>query len=959
MKRSLRIVLVLIVYAGSLMAQSSTATIRGKVMNDRGDALSNAEINAVGTQSGFVKTVNSRGDGTYSLAGLTPGEYQIVVAAPGYEPRNETVTVLVGQSLEMNLRMTPTAVLSESITVVGNQAVETKTAEAATNVTTRQIENLPQDDRNFLNFAALAPGIRISTDPLRKTIAGDAQNAEQTNIYIDGVSFKNDVLLGGIAGQESSRGNPFPQNAVQEFRVITQNYSAQYEKASSAIITAVTKSGGNQMAGQVFVFYQPKRWVAPSPTVVGLSSNLSTSNAVNASYKRYQPGVSLGGPIIKDRLHYFVSYEGDREDATKVVNVNNPAFANQFAAYIGNFPAPFRSNLGFGKLSWQPLANQVVDFSGTYRKEYDIRDFGGTTSYQSSSKVNNYVYDATARHQWNNSSALNQLSLTWQKFSWNPTALNPTLVGQDFQGGALRIGGKDTTQQFTQRRLELRDDYNFAPWNMQGVHNFQVGGNLDLMKYNINKSLNGNPIFSYRIDPANGLTFDQPFEARFGFGNPLFSTNNNEYGIYGEDNWAVNSHLNLNLGVRWDYESNMLDNSYVTPPAIVAGLKGKTFQANGLNITIPDSYFATGNNRKPVKDEFQPRVGFTYDLRGDSKSVVFGGAGRYYDRLYLNVGTEERFHQQYQSYVIEFSPTGAPRGTTPTIKWDPKYMSAAGLSALIASGSASPEIYLLNNDIKPPYSNQANLGYRQALGTWLGSASYNVVRGYHGPQWVSATGTCCAALVSGFGNVIISDPAGGKRYWYNAWFLSLDRPFINNWGAHIAFTHAKALQNGGKGGSTDLFSFDLPNTALYPRRPVEGSEPNHLVASGMVGLPFGLRGSSTVTLGTGPATIVVDVSQGFDLAGHLKTGVFNRAVYPPKTWGFGYRDVDFRLEKDISTFGRTSVGIIGEVFNAFNFKNYGCLSDFLGPGGDPASLGKPGCVVTLGRREQIGLKVNF
>src|SRR5437899_5357553 len=132
MKRTLWMLLVLcvlVLYAGAIMAQSSTATIRGKVTNERGNALANAEINAVGTQTGFVKTVNSRSDGAYSLAGLTPGEYQIVVAAPGYDPRNETVTVLIGQNLEMNLRLSPTAVLSESITVVGSQAVETKTNE--------------------------------------------------------------------------------------------------------------------------------------------------------------------------------------------------------------------------------------------------------------------------------------------------------------------------------------------------------------------------------------------------------------------------------------------------------------------------------------------------------------------------------------------------------------------------------------------------------------------------------------------------------------------------------------------------------------------------------------------------------------------------------------------------------------------------------------------------------------
>src|SRR5260370_21316834 len=161
--------------------------------------------------------------------------------------------------------MDPTATLSESITVVGTQAVETKTHEIATNVTTQQIENLPQDSRNFLNFAAMAPGIRLSSDPLRKTFAGDAQDAEQTNVFIDGVSTKNDVLQGGTSGQDSSRGNPFPQSAVQEVRVITQNYSAQYDHASSAIITPVPKSRGNQFSGQALTYYQPKPSVASTP----------------------------------------------------------------------------------------------------------------------------------------------------------------------------------------------------------------------------------------------------------------------------------------------------------------------------------------------------------------------------------------------------------------------------------------------------------------------------------------------------------------------------------------------------------------------------------------------------------------------------------------------------------------------------------------------------------------------
>ena len=159
--------------ATAAFAQATTATIRGKVTNEHGGTLANAEINAVSTSTGFVHTVKSDGGGGFQLAGLTPGEYNLVVAAPAYEARSETITVLVGQNLNMNFVLSPTAVINESITVVGNQLVETKTPEIATNVTPQQMESLPQDDRNFLNFAAMAPGIRLSADA-RVTVAAPA-----------------------------------------------------------------------------------------------------------------------------------------------------------------------------------------------------------------------------------------------------------------------------------------------------------------------------------------------------------------------------------------------------------------------------------------------------------------------------------------------------------------------------------------------------------------------------------------------------------------------------------------------------------------------------------------------------------------------------------------------------------------------------------------------------------------
>jgi hypothetical protein len=921
--------------AVSAFAQSSTATIHGKVTNDQSAALAGAKVEAVGTASGFIKTVTAGPDGTFQMGGLTPGEYVVTVSATGVEPRSETVTVRVGQNLDVTFVLSPTTVVSETINVVGEQTIDTRSSEAATNVTPQQIENLPQDDRNFLKFATLAPGIRLSLDPQRKTIAGDAQPAEQTNVFIDGVSFKNDILQGGLVGQDASRGNPFPQNAVQEFRVITQNYSAQYEKASSAIITAVTKSGGNDFKGQLFWFYQPRQWVSDLPKNFQFSSL-----ATNQDYRRNQPGLSIGGPIIKDRLHFFLSYEGVDEHATTPVTLGNANFASQFGQFTGVFPKPFKSNLGFGKLSWQPAQNQLVDWSGNYRREHETRDFGGQTSFESAADAKNSVYGSTLRHSWNNDTALNQASLSWQKYDFNPVPLHPELVGLNFEG-VIRIGGKDTTQEFNQRRIELRDDYSFAVNQWHGDHSLQVGGNVDFLHYDVNKSQTGNPVFNFRNDPANGLSFNQPFEALFGFGNPRLSANNQEYGVYGQDTWTLNR-LTLNLGLRWDYESNQLDENYVTPANIAAALAGK----------VDPSYFSNGNNRSQFTNAFQPRLGFSYDLRGDSKTVVFGGAGRYYDRNFLNATLDERFRLQFPVYRIEFSPDGRPRNGAPTIPFELRYLTPEGLHALIASGATSPEIYLLNNNTKPPYSNQWNLGIRQALGSWTGSLSYNNVRGYRGFTWLSASGLCCAALVPGFGNVIISDPKG-KQYWYDGVFLTLDRPFSGRWGAHLAWTHAKAEQNG-----NDLFSLDYPSAAQYPRHEVPDSERDRIVADAIFALPWwGLRFSTALAFGTGGATNVLDFSQGFDLAARQRTHPFERSIRPPTTWGFASRTIDFRLEKSFPV-GPVSVALSGEIFNAFNWASYGCLNNFIPPEGNP-TFGEPTCVSNLGRREQVGLKINF
>jgi len=218
--------------AGGVSAQVATGTIRGSVM-DGPQAEAGAAIVARDVASGFTNRTTANAAGGYVLSGLRPGTYEITVTTTDGETTSEVVTIGIGQVGEVDLDVGG-AVVSETVAtdvgdvvVTGRRLVEVRTPEIATNVTTQQIQTLPQINRNFLNFAALAPGVRVSVNQQEQTITAGGQRAESVNGFIDGASMKSNIIDGGIAGQDDSRGNPFPQAGIQEFRVVSQNFKAE------------------------------------------------------------------------------------------------------------------------------------------------------------------------------------------------------------------------------------------------------------------------------------------------------------------------------------------------------------------------------------------------------------------------------------------------------------------------------------------------------------------------------------------------------------------------------------------------------------------------------------------------------------------------------------------------------------------------------------------------------------
>ena len=954
---TLWLMLVWLVLAETAHAQVSTATIQGTVSDATG-VLPGATVTAREIQSGFTHEAATAGDGTFTLPGLRPGRYQITVAVSQYKPEAKTVEVLVGQTVSLNFRITPDLVYAEAVTVVGNtRLLDTRKSEVTTNVTQEQMRHLPQNSRNFLNFAALAPGLRVSDNELRKEFSAGALPSQNVNVFIDGISYKNDVIDGGVVGQDASRGNPFPQNAVQEFQVLTQNFKAEYEKAASAIITAITKSGGNRFSGELFNFYQDKSLVENETMVRNAQGIFEKGKTTpKPTFERWQWGASLGGPIVKDHLQFFGSYEENRQDRdatviTGTVTSAPPSLVTRLRAYEGVFTSPFREKLLFGKGSLQPKQGQRAEVTYSWRNETDIRGFGGAAagnSFETAENVKNRVDSLQGKWQLTRTHFLNEAYLSYQRYRWNPKPENPDIIGQNFEG-LLRIGGRDTEQFIVQERVSLRDDFSrFLKW--RGNHTAKAGGIVSFLNYDVRKLFNGNPVFVYRGD----ISWDFPARANYGSGNPDLSARNYQVGLFAQDDWAVNSRLTLNLGLRWDYESDMLNNGYVTPENV------RTATAPFVD---PARYFTDGDDRPPFYDAWQARLGFSYDITGEGRTMAFGGWGRYYDRVLYNSTLDERFRLQYAVRTFQFSQNGGIRDGVQTIVWDPSYLSVAGLESIVARGLApNPEVFLIANDVEPPVSDQWSLGARTSFAGLVTSVTYTGMRSRNLFTFLFGTrrpdGTCCLS-VPGYSNILISDP-DGRKAWYDGLYVQLDRAYGlagSKYGYGVTYTLGRAEQTGG-----DLFSLDFPTAASYPRYPTGNDERHRLVMTGILGLPLGFIASTFITLGSGTPYTIDDQSLG---GGVNQRRLLRNEGRPeqftfiiPNAWA--YRSVDLQVEKAFRFGGLQQISIIFQGFNIFSFDNFSGYQGFMPtlPATNP-NFGRPSSLIDTGRRLQFGLRYGF
>lgn len=968
--------------ADPAFAQTSSG-IRGHVDG----AAPGATVLATDLNTGQQVTARLDAQGNYQLLGLRPSNYRI--AAGG---KTQEAAVPVGQTVSVDF--VQEAVGNKAIVVTGRRTSrEVRTATVQTNVSQTQIENLPQNDRNFLNFAALAPGVTVTPSGSDKRIQAGAVSADQTNVFIDGLSLKNPVNHGGIAGQNFSPGNPFPQLAVQEFAVDTQNFKAEYEQAGSAIITAVTKTGGSKFHGDVFGEIQPKSFVGrPYFDRPGHANNQDGSRA-KPDYNRTQYGGDIGGPIIPGLLHFFFAIEGtDQKLPSTTVNVN----ANQVPASVattlnGSYPQTFKQKLYFGKLSLFATGNDTVDASAFLRRERNLRDFGGNSAPSHGHDItsNGRLYQLEWRHRgenWNNDLilAFNSFTNGTPRVSDGPeivlkcqaaTATDPGCNGTpDINSGEVAfLGANSFVQNDRQKTYTLKDVVTLN----RGPHIIRAGVKLTSDRYERLEDLQSNGSYYFNAATYNGFDTSTPIAARISTVPVSPATSKNrQVGLFIQDDWSPDDHLTVNAGIRWDYETNAKNEKFVTPPAIAAALRAyQGWKAAGIN---PEDYISTGSNRHPFKGAFQPRLGVSYDVNGDRDLVLFAGAGRYYDRpLFIESGIET-LKSYYQSVsTINFCGAGTSlpdcsSAAATGVGAIPFTANLRGNDALRAAALAQGKggsVWLLNNKTKLPYSDQFDAGIRKKFGAFNTSLSVSYVRSHNLFQFVRGNrlpdGSYPTTAVTGEYIIVDNFPASGQLPGYNgklnigankgsasylALYLTADKPYTkaSGWGVTGSLTVQRARTNDGTELGADEF-FAGPSQNQFGWEYVQGVPRFNFVGTGIVGLPYDVLLSGTLNLSSGGAFGHV--------AFYPEGAVFNGGgVYFPKK-DIAYKTLDLRVAKTFKTPWGHGLTVDFQVYNVFDWVNRSYSTWGAGSGANPTLL-ENGTVGTA-RSFQAGLKYSF
>jgi hypothetical protein len=644
-------------------AQASTGQITGIVADVNGAVVPNATVTLTSQGTNKTQTTTSSDDGIYRFVALEPGTYVVKATGSTFGTQTLNVEVQVGRSTDANFTLGASNVAAEvTVTAEGVQTTQSN-SDAVVNQTA--IQNLPINGRRFQDFVTLTPTAQI--DPQRGQISLSGQKGINSNINVDGVDY-NQPFFGGIRGGERSNlAFTIPQESIKEFQVVAAGYSAEFGRSTGGIVNAVTKSGDNSLRGSLFYLYRPDKLARGNKYTDALAEQKLTALGVDATLAptQHQFGGSIGGPIIKDHLFFFASYEQQRFRAPRQIIFGIPAgFPGsqvvtpgglQVLSFYNNEQTSYQqtndANALLGRVDWyitnnnrfnarynwskndaenavsrgetavDPTTNQSLSTNGTEKNRNNIF-VAQLFSNLNSNTINEarFQYAKETRPRISNSE-VPQIFTAWG--TYGATAFLPTTqFDTRYQvADALTLISGNHTIKFGGEYSRLFASQEFG-FNQFGAFSFSIGSSSQ----NIADAL-------ARMSDTPGVSgvlgrFDDN-RARYSrqIGNLQAAFKVQELAFFGQDSWRISPKLTFNYGLRVEQQYNPDPEANNTQ--IVNLVKNTIFpiRNSGFDATqIPDSGW-----------EWQPRIGFAYDPHGDGKTVIRGYSGLYFARTPLLV----------------------------------------------------------------------------------------------------------------------------------------------------------------------------------------------------------------------------------------------------------------------------------------------------------------------------------
>jgi Carboxypeptidase regulatory-like domain/TonB dependent receptor/TonB-dependent Receptor Plug Domain len=985
--------------AGLAQTGTTTADVTGVVRDVTDAILRVAQVSIVNAATNITRSVTTDEDGRFTLSALPPGLYSLTVEVPGFVPHvKDDVVLTIGSRIHLDIVLL-VAGSSETLTVQAEQPLLDIGRTVSTVVTSDQIENLPINGRNFLSFALLSPAVTTDRTPQQGASATSGlnfggQHARLNNITIDGVD-NNDPSAGGVRSTVS-------QEAVREFQVLTNSFSAEFGKAVGGVVNIVTKNGTNTLSGNAFFFFRDARLNARDHFERFTPSGMPI-NPPKAAYRQKQFGGTFGGPLRRDKTFFFASFERLDTQASNFVTIDDQTPVSLFGQVVGtpasllrqqgfsfetgNVPFAVRSNQLLGKIDHYPKLGHTLSARLIVANAFDenIEPWGGLVAksrgalLESDDRTISGSYTAVISTR-----LVTELRGQVAYRGQDVLALDPTCSGPcdqiDEGGPTVEVVGVANAgrQRFTpQPRTAVRYQALQTLTYFAGAHQFKGGVDynfIDSRDGSLPLHFGGRYVFS-ALPAIAGLlpapvSSIQAFAAGLpaayvqGYGNPASTPDYQDVSVFGEDNWRATRAVSVRLGVRYQRQF----------------WPGSTFNMPGYG------EFVMAKDR----NNLAPRLTVSWDPFSDGRTSVHGSYGLFFGNVITGV------------FGASDVLTGGPDGVRTQV-----LMLPASAMAWRAPSRRLPELggtasvgFFPDPSLETPYAHHAAVGVNRELskGTVV-IADVLYVRGFdqlgildYNPL-IPALGAGRRpndAVDPGTGRPIPGSSASVLQYtsfgesWYKAFIVSLTHRRPSGLQLLASYTLSKAEdtsgdfqtstipQDTGRGRNpADPAGLPIAFNPASERGPALHDQRHRFVLSGTGRIPGAVHLSAVLTIGSGrPFNILA----GADLNGDGNGGSFptdraravpadaNTSVSRNSGTMPSQATVDIRVSRVFELSNRVKLEPIFEVFNALNRSNFTEVNNIFGIGAYPSTP-----LPTFGqfekaappRQAQLAVKLNF